>query len=161
MNTHNAHESAGQAWHNLELDFDKMFGLKGTTFYGRMLQNWNYGINRHVAALGAPYFSGGGAGDSAQDLDKWWFRQRLFDDRLEIRLGKILNIVDLFDHNDYATAWCADFTNRAFTHNMTLPITKGLGAFVQVWPTDWLYFSAAAIDPDAGQSTCSHGWGRF
>ncbi len=161
INTHNAHETGGKAFYNLEFDFDKMFGLKGATFFGRCIQTWNSGIGRHVGSLTPPYYSAGSGGDQAWTLDKWWYRQRLFDDRLEFRLGKLLNIADLIDKNVYADNYLGKFMNRAFVHNMTIPTTKGLGAFVRWWPVDWLYVQALALDPDYSQTTCSHGWGGF
>jgi len=161
VNTHNAHESTGRLFHNLEFDFEKMFGLKGATFFARINQSWNDGINRHVGARVPPYWGSGSPGDKSQDLDKWWWRQRLFDNRLEFRLGKLVNIIDLIDQNVYAKAYSVTFMNRAFSHNLTVPTTKGLGAFAKWWPVDWLYVEALAVDPDYGQTTCSHGWGGF
>ena len=161
LNTHNAHETGGKAFWNLELDFEKMAGLKGATFFGRCIQTWNSGIGRHVGSLTPPYWGAGSGGDQAWALDKWWYRQRLFDDRLEFRLGKLLNICDLFDKNTYADNYLGKFMNRAFNHNMTIPTTKGLGAFIRVWPVDWLYVQGMVVDPDYKQTTCSHGWGGF
>lgn len=161
QNTHNAHESAGKAFYNLEFDFDKMFGLKGASFFSRGVQTWNSGVGRHVGSLTPPYWSAGSSGDNSFELTRWWWRQRLFDDRLEFRLGKMLNVVDLFDQNVYAKAYTVTFQNRALNHNMTIPTTLGLGAFVKAWPLDWLYVQAMAIDPDYSQTTCSHGFGGF
>ncbi|MBN1490146.1 MAG: carbohydrate porin, partial [Phycisphaerae bacterium] len=58
------------------------------------------------------------------------------------------------------------FSNRALNHVMNFPVAKGLGAFVKVWPTDWLYFSMAGIDPYArvsrtGFDTGFHGPAHF
>ena len=89
LNTHNAHETGGKAFYNLELDFEKMAGLHGATFFGRCIQTWNSGIGADVGSLTPPYWSAGSGGDQAWTLDKWWYRQRLLDNRIELRLGKI------------------------------------------------------------------------
>jgi len=161
LNTHNAHETGGKAFWNVELDFEKMFGLKGATFFARGIQTWNSGIGADVGSLTPPYFSAGSSGDTEFELDKWWWRQRLFDDRLEFRLGKLLNFSDLFDKNVYADNYVGKFMNRALNQNMTFPATKGIGAFVRVWPTDWLYLQAMAVDPDTINTHNRHGTGGF
>jgi hypothetical protein len=54
----------------------------------------------------------------------------------------------LFDRNTYADNYVNSFMNRALVHNMTMPTSLALGAFVKFWPTDWLYMQAAAIDAE-------------
>ena len=160
-NTHNAHETGGKAFYNLELDFEKMGLLPGATFFGRVIQTWNSGIKGDVGSLTHPYWSAGSGGDNSFAVDKWWYRQRLFDDRLEFRLGKLLNISDLVDKNVYADTYLGKFMNQALVYNQTIPSIKGLGAFVRVWPVDWLYVQGMVVDPDYSQTTCSHGAGGF
>lgn len=159
-NTHNAHETGGKAFYNFELDLDKMFGLKGATIFARGIQTWNSGIRADVGSLTPPYCSAGSSGDREIELDKWWYRQRLLNDRIEIRLGKVDNI-DTFDRNAYADNYMKEFMNKVYYYNPTLPATKGLGAFLRVWPVDWLYLQAMVVDPDYKETTCSHGAGGF
>ncbi|MBU0717554.1 MAG: carbohydrate porin [Planctomycetes bacterium] len=161
LNTHNAHETGGKAFYNLELDFGEMGLIPGGTFFVRGVQTWNSGIQADVGSLTPPYWSAGSDGDQEILLDKYWYRQRLFDDRLEFRLGKLLNVVDLFDSNDTGGNYMSRFMNRALNHNLTIPTTKSLGAFARAWPTDWFYFQAAALDPDIGQSTHTRGTGGW
>ncbi len=171
-NTHNAHEIAGKWFYNLELDFQKMLKLPGASFFIRAQQSWNDGIQSDVGSLVAPFYSAGSDGDYFYGdhncilVDKWWYRQRLFDDRLEFRLGKILNVLDLFDRNEYAQSYVTQFSYRGFSHNLTIPVAKGVGAFVKVWPVDWLYFQASALDADnratrTGFDTAFHGPAHF
>ena len=171
-NTHNAHEIAGKWFYNAELDFGKMGVMPGATFFFRAIQTFNAGIGADVGSLVPPFFSAGSGGDhffgdlNCILVDKWWYRQRLLDDRLEFRLGKLLNILDLHDRSPYAGSYANSFQNRALNHNLTLPVRKGIGAFVKVWPTDWLYLQASAIDPDQGATrtgfdTAFHGPARF
>jgi porin len=170
-NTHNANDVAGLAFWNLELDFGKMGLLKGATFFVRATQSWNDGIGGDVGGLTAPYFAVASSGDQEIAIDKYWYRQRLFDDRLEFRLGKLATSSDLFDANDLAGSYVTQFSNKALFVNPILPGTKSLGAFVKVWPVDWLYVQGAAVDPDvdndynrrgtSGFETAFHGQDRF
>lgn len=171
-NTHNAHEIAGKWFYNFELDFEKMQLLPGGSFFFRAVQTWNDGVRADVGSRVPPYWSAGSGGDffigdsACIIAEKWWYRQRFLDDRIELRLGKLLNVVDLFDVSAYGGNYANAFSNRALNHNLTIPTGLGLGAFLKVWPTDWLYFQTSAIDPDAkktrtGFDTAFHGPARF
>ncbi|MGB2986981.1 MAG: carbohydrate porin [Phycisphaerae bacterium] len=160
LNTHNAHETAGKAFYNMELDFGKMGLVSDGTFFIRGIQTWNSGIRRHVGSLWHPYYSAGSSGDKEIELDKYWYRQRLFDDRLEFRFGK-LDMADWTDRNAYADSYMSKFMNQALYVNRTIPTTKAVGAFLKVWPVDWLYVQAAALDPDIGQSKHTRGTGGW
>lgn len=161
LNTENAHETGGRGFHILELDLEKMGLVPGGSFFIRALQTFNSGIQGDVGSLTPPYYALGSSGDQEILLDKYWYRQRLFDDRLEFRLGKLLNFTDLFDKNAYADNYMNSFMNRALNHNQTMPSTLGLGAFVKVWPTNWLYAQAAAIDPEVDADYNRRGTGGW
>jgi len=161
LNTHNAHETGGKAFYNVELDFDKMVGFEGATFFARVIQTWNTGIGADVGSLTAPYHSVGSSGDRSLEIDKYWYRQRLFDDRLEFRLGMLLNVGDLVDRNAYAGNYLSQFANQAFYYNRTIPARKGIGAFVRVWPTEWLYVQGLVLDPDRDGDLHRHGTSGF
>ncbi|MBU1983481.1 carbohydrate porin, partial [bacterium] len=160
-NTHNGHDITGRFFYNAELDFEKMLGWRGATFFYRAVQEWNNGIGSDVGTTLAPYWGSGAPGnhfygDSPYCIltDKWWYRQRLLDDRIEIRLGKLLNVVDLFDKNAVSGNYASAFMNRALNYSQTIPVAKGTGAFVKMWPTDWLYFQTAAVNADSRDSRC-------
>lgn len=161
LNTHNANDTGGRAFHIVEFDFEKMGLWKGGSFFVRGLQTFNNGIRGDVGSLSTPYYLLGSSGDQEVLLDKYWWRQRLFDDRLEFRLGKLLNFTDLFDQNKYADNYLNAFMNQWFNFNPTMPVALGLGAFVKVWPVDWLYAQAAAIDPDADRDYNRRGTGGW
>jgi porin len=160
-NTHNAHETGGRAFHIVEVDLDKLGILPGATIFARGIQSFNSGIQGDVGSLTPPYFLLGSNGDNEILLNKYWYRQRLFDDRLEFRLGKLLNFADLFDRNTYADNYVNSFMNRALVHNMTMPTSLALGAFVKFWPTDWLYMQAAAIDAEPDNDRNRRGTGGW
>lgn len=149
LNTENAHDIPGVAQYNFEFDFDKMKLIPGGSFFIRGLQSWNDGVRDETGSLSTPATTWGSSGDNEILVDKWWWRQRFLDDRVEIRLGKLLNIIDLFDSNAYGGNQYSRFANSWLVWNPTIPTTKGLGAFVKTWPTDWLYLQAGAMDPDA------------
>lgn len=153
-NTHNAQEFTGDFRYDVELDFGKMGLIPNATFYLRAIQSFGNGIGGDVGTPRAPYFSSGSPGDfwysDSQPIrvDKWWWRQRFLDDRIEVRLGRMLNVIDLFDQNDVSGNHAVAFMNRALNYNVTIPVVRGGGAFVKAWPTDWLYVQMSALDPD-------------
>jgi porin len=162
LSTDNAHDFPGIAQYNLELDFDKMGLVPGGSFFIRAFQSWNDGVRGDVGSISQTSWIWGSSGDAEILVDKWWWRQRFLDNRIELRLGKLLNVVDLFDVNDYAANMYTKFSNSFLNANPTIPVSKGIGAFVKVWPTDWLYLSAGAMDPDqrptrTGFDTAFHG----
>ena len=160
QNTHHAHESGGTVFHNIELDFNKMFKLEGGTFFLRAIQSWNKGIGADVGSLKAPFYNVGSSGDQSIEIDKWWWRQRLFDDRLEFRLG-LIKVTDTFDRNAYADNYFSKFCNRDYYMNMVIPSTGGLGMFVRVWPVDWLYVQGLVADLDRDKDRHRHGTSGF
>ena len=135
--------------------------IKGGSAYVRMLQEWGDGLRGELGSRTDPYWLIASSGANSFTLDKWWYKQQLFDGRLEFRLGKLLNIVDLVDRNAYAGNYLNQFSNRVFNHNMTIPTVKGLGMSMKVEPTDWLYFLALAVDPYFSETSCTHGFNGF
>ncbi len=160
-NTHNAHETTGRLFHNFELDFDKMVGLEGATFFLRVNQSWGDGIVADVGALSSPYWGSGSPTDLSLDIDKYWWRQRLFDNRFEFRLGKLVALIDHFDQNKYAIAYNVTFMNRALNYSLNIPWVVGLGAFGKWWVADWAYVQGMVIDPDTVHTRNRHGTGGF
>ncbi len=99
-------------------------------------------------------------------VDKWWWKQRLLDDRVKFVLGQIGTDKDFIDVNMVAGSEDKQFMNTALVRNPTIPHKTALGAFVNVWATDWLYICAAAMDPEArdrrtGFDTAFHGEDRI
>jgi porin len=152
--------------YNFEFDFDKKKLIPGGSFYMRVVESWNDRIKGDVGSLSIPAYAWGNIGDHEILVDKWWWRQRFLNDRIEIRVGKLLNVIDLFDTNAYAGNPLGQFTNGWLTANPTVPTTRGLGAFIKAWPTNWLYFQTGAMDPDqvltkTGFDTAFHGPDHF
>ncbi len=161
QNTHNSFNNAGRGFYIFEFDLEKMGLIPGGSIWMRMLQDWNDGIGADVGSRGAPYWAIGSGGDNSFSQDKWWYKQMLFDGKFEFRLGKMLNVVDLFDKNEYADNYATKFSNQHLNYNATIPVVTGLGAYAKVMPTDWLYIQGGAFDTDFNQTSCSHGWNGF
>lgn len=166
VNTHNAIDFPGFAQYNTEFDFEKMKLIPGGSFFIRPAQSWGDGIRPDVGELFQPDYLWGNLGDHEIYVDKWWYRQRLLNNHIELRLGKIVNAVDLFDVTAYASSPYNQFNNATISANPTIPTSKGIGAFIKAWLTDWLYLQAAAIDPDqlltrTGFDTAFHGPDHF
>ncbi len=160
LNTQNAHDITGRFFYNVQLDFGKMGLIPNATFFYRAKQEWNNGIRGDVGTTIAPYSGSGAPGNHFYNdrypilTDKWWYRQRFLDNRVEIRVGKLLNVADLFDKNAVAKTYSKRFMNAAFDHNLTVPGAKGFGVFAKVWPTNWLYLQASAINADSRGTRC-------
>lgn len=147
-NTHNAHDVAGMVFWNLEFDFGKMNLVPGGSFFARGLQSWNSGVRADVGSLMHPGIVVSTNGDREIEIQKWWWRQRLWDDRLEFRLGKLYT-GDVMECVEYASNPIAKFLNQANFKNATTPHVLALGAYAKVWPADWLYLSGLVADSDA------------
>ena len=161
--TRNGNDFAGGYDLDLLFDFGRMGLLPGAEFFiqGQGLYGGGPGDfdARKIGGLFATNFNAGEA--VAVSVSKWHYRQRLLDDRVEFQLGK-LDTTDTFDGSDYANAPHDQFMNAALAGNPTLPHKVGLGAYLNVWPTDWLYARGAAVDHDAenlrtGFDTAFHG----
>jgi porin len=164
--THHGHELPRGVQYNTEFDFAKAQLIPGASFFMRGVQGWNDGCKGAVGSMSFRPYGWGSTGDHEILVDKWWWRQRLLNDRIEIRVGKLLNVIDLFDANAYAGNNYGQFTNSYLTTNPTIPSTKGLGAFVRAWPVDWFYVETGAMDPDqrltrTGFDTAFHGEDHF
>ncbi|GAG52616.1 unnamed protein product, partial [marine sediment metagenome] len=156
LNTHNANAFSGDWRMNLSLDFDKMGAIPGGFFFIRGKSAWNRGVRADVGSLGAEqwvYGTGGWEEDEELFVDKWWYGQRFFDKQLELRVGKLLTPVDLFDIAAYARLPWDQFSNAALNRNPTVPHRKALGAYAKVKFGDWGHLKLAGIDADQVDST--------
>lgn len=161
LNTEEASSFWGYSLLGIELDLGKMKILPGATLFVQGISSWGDGVNGEVGALNNPNWFVGSYGNREFELERYWYRQRLLDDRIEIRIGKIANILDLFDRNDYAANPFGRFMNQALVYLPMEPIAWSLGAFVRVWPTDWLYLQGMVVDPESNFSHYRRGTAGF
>lgn len=171
LNTGHASEFWGFHVLNVELDLEKMNLLPGATFFAQGYQSWGDGLQADTGSISDPTWFVGSYGDREIELGRWWYRQRLLDDRIELRFGKVANVLDLFDRNDFACNPFGQFMNGWLVYSPNIPLAYSLGAFARVWPTDWLYVQGLVVDPNpnfeydrrgtAGFDTTFHGEDRF
>ncbi len=146
--TNNGHDTAGSYDFNLYLDLEKMNLLKGAEFWIRGKGTWGgddsdfdkekiggFFKTNHDACSEEPIF-----------VDKWHFKQRFFEDRLEYRIGRMEPVKDLFDTSKISGHEDKQFLNRLLVRNATIPSKKGLGLFVNWNLTDQVYIRAAGLD---------------
>jgi porin len=163
----NGNDFAGSYDLSLEVDFGKMKLIPGGSFFIRGKGTYGGEANdfdsEKVGGLFKTDFDAGP--EEPIFVDKWWWRQRLLDDRLEFRLGRLSTSKDLFDVSDVAGNEDEQFLNQALVVNPAIAHRIGLGAYAVVWPTDWLYVKGAVIDADSrprrtGFDTAFHGEDR-
>ncbi len=150
--TKNGHDFAGSYELNIELDFEKMSLVpKGSLFIRAAKGTWGGEISDFDKEKIGSLFKTNADASTEEPIyvDKWWYRQRFLDDRIEIRLGRLASKKDIIDVNKVAGSEDRMFLNAALVANPTIPHKQGLGAYINVWPTDWLYARAAIIDPMA------------
>ena len=153
--TKNGHDIGGSYILGLEFDFEKMFDLQGGSFFMEVKGTYGgEGDDFDGEKIGG-LFRTNQIADTEESIfvNKWWYRQRLHDDRVEFRLGVIESFKDLFDVNKVAGSDEDQFTNRLLVGNPTIPHANALGAYLNVWPTDWLYVRAMVVDPERTSRT--------
>lgn len=152
LQTNNGHRFSGSYDLAVEADFDKMKLIPGGSFYIKARGNYSEGINPDK--VGALFTVNS---DAFEDypifVRKWWYKQELFDGKLEFRVGRIQTHKDLFDISLYAHHEDEDFLNRLSIRDVIVPHTNAIGAFVKVEPVEGLYFQAAALDAQAESRT--------
>ncbi|MCL2700814.1 MAG: carbohydrate porin [Phycisphaerae bacterium] len=160
------HRKAGRysGYYNLELmvDFDKLKFIPGGSVYALAGGSWSEGIDGpSVGSLSN--VNGGARGYRSIDLLELWYQQRLLDDRIRIRAGKI----DLtggpgdgsshpmwFDTNAYANCEKTQFLNGALVINPLIPFPEqGLGTVLYISPVDEVYVLLGVADSQADRRT--------
>lgn len=145
LRTHNAHRLSGSFDFQILLDFEKMRLIDNGSFFIEAQSKWSDGINPDK--VGALFdVNADVEGDQPILVNKWWYRQTFADEKVDLRFGVLETTKDLFDVSPYAGHEDLNFLNLLSLHNATIPHRIGLGAFVGIHPTDWLYIHAAAID---------------
>ena len=149
--TKNGHDTAGSYEFNLYLDLEKMDLVPGAEFWIRAKGTWGGDASDFdKEKIGGLFKTNQDA--SAEEpifVDKWHWRQRLFEDRFEFRIGRMEPVKDLFDTSKIIGHEDKYFMNRALVRNATIPSKKGLGIFVNWNLTDAVYVRAAALDAHA------------
>lgn len=127
--------------YDADLDYESGFYFKAKGSYGESLQD----------KVGSLFDPNADPEDKDQPIyvDKWWLWQKFLGGKLELRLGVLQTVKDLFDVSLYANHEDKDFLNQASYRNMTIPHKTGMGAFLRAKPVDGWYLQAAAVDAQA------------
>ena len=150
LNTHNAHDFSGSYDLVARLDFGKMGLIPNAGFYFKAKGSYSDGINdEDVGASGAARVNSDINGDQPIYVNKWWYWHQFLEEKIELRLGVIETVKDLYDVSLYANHEDKDFLNRLSFRNATMPHTTAMGVFVKVEPVEWFYFQVGAFDAQA------------
>ncbi len=144
--THNGHRFSGSYDLVGKIDFGKMKLIPDGGFYIKAKGGYGKGINSKVGASSYATPNSDAYDDAAIYLDKWYYSQKLWDDKIEFLLGVIETVKDLYDVSLYANHEDKDFLNRLSFRNATIPHKTGMGANVKVTPVKWFYVQAGTFD---------------
>jgi porin len=145
----------------IEADLEKMAGLKGGSLYILTEGGWSPGVD--PASVGSLFGVNADAfADRTIIVTEFRYDQRLLDDKLHIRIGKL----DLtggfechgcpvaFDCNAFANDETSQFLNGALVNNPTIPFPeRGLGAVVFFRPVEHWYAAAGVGDGRSKENT--------
>lgn len=149
--TKNGHDTAGSYDFNLYFDLEKMNLVENAEFWIRAKGTWGGDDSDFDKEKVGGFFKTNQDASSEEPIfvDKWHFKQRLFDGRLEYRIGRMEPVKDLFDTSKIIGHEDKYFLNRALVRNATIPSSKGLGVYVNWKLTDTTYLRVAALDAEA------------
>ena len=145
----------------LTLDLERIANIPGATLYVKAEGSWSDGLDASSIGSVVGNVNDDADGDRSIDLPKLWWEQRLFEERLRIRIGKLSITGDLecrgrpvaFDGNAFANDDTYQFVNSALVNNPTIPSPDdGLGIIVYVEPIDGVYAAAGVADAQANAS---------
>lgn len=132
----------GYSLYNLSVTVDtEKAGLwKGGTFYGLYQKKTGYGIsgaNGNNGAMGDWMGLDGWDWRQMNQISEYWYQQKLFNDKLRMKVGKQDANIDFGYLN---SGW--DFMNTAFSVNPTTPMPtypdQSFGFMAEINPKEWL-----------------------
>ncbi len=146
--TRNGHDTAGSYEFSTYLDLEKMHLVDGAEFFFRAKGTWGGDDSDFdKEKIGGIFKTNQDAGsEEPLFIDKWHWKQKLLDGRLEFRIGRMEPVKDLFDCSIVMGDEDSLFLNRTLVRNATIPSNKGLGLFVNWNVTDQVYARVAALD---------------
>ena len=144
--------------YDLEVTFDtqKLFGVEDGSLYIHGEGWWSRSGGINDASVGSVFGVNGDSGsrDTLVITEVWW-EQAMFDDTLQLRLGK-LDITGgfecrgcpvTFDGSTFANDEASQFLNSALVNNPSIPFPDyGLGAVLYWNPIEWWYASVGIAD---------------
>jgi porin len=154
----------------MELDMERLAGLEGGTLYLHAEGTWSRRDIDETSVHSLFGVNGDFAPREALNLIELWYQQSLWEDTLQVRLGKIdmtggfecRGCPVSFDCNRYANDENTQFLNSALVNNPTIPFPDyGIGAMVLWTPTEFWYVSFGLGDAqtdkrETGLNTAFH-----
>jgi porin len=135
-------------------DLERLVDLPGASAFLRVEGGWNDGINSAVGGL--MDVNGVTTGDEPIGVTTLWYEQKLLDERLRLRFGKLdvslenfdfYGQVVAFDAMPYANDAHIEFLDAGLVNNAAVPFpAAGLGGMVLVEPVERWYVAAAGYD---------------
>ena len=149
--TENGHDTAGSYELDFYFDLEKLFSIRGATFWIRGKGTWGGDDSDFDREKVGGFFKTNQDADIEEPIfvDKWHWQQFLFDKKIELRFGRQEPVKDLFDTSKVIGHEDHYFMNRALVRNATIPSNKGLAAYANWAVTDDLYVRAAVFDAQA------------
>ncbi len=147
---------AGRWDWRIDVDLDKLAKIPGGSIFMLTRGGWTNGINN--PAVGALFNVDNIATDTPIFIKDLFYQQRLFNDKVAVRIGKIdltntfqcRGCPATFDGNTFANDETTQFVNSSLINNPSIPFPEpGLGAVLYTEPIDGWYFSGAVADANA------------
>ena len=151
LETKNGHDTGGSYDLDFYFDLEKMNLIKGAEIWFRGKGTWGGDDGDFDKEKVGGLFKTN-ADVSAEEpifVDKWHWKQKLADGKLELRLGRQEPTKDLFDTSKVIGNEDKYFLNSALLRNATVPPTKGLSFYANWDFTEHAYVRAAIFDAQA------------
>lgn len=143
----------------LNVDFDKLFGIEGGRLYMLTEGKWSKSQGINDPAVGSFFnVNGDAAPRRAIDVTELWYEQSFAAQELRLRFGK-MDLTGGFEHSNcpvsfdcsmFANDETTQFLNGALINNPTIPFPdNGLGVALHYGPDNFWYASAAVADAQA------------
>ncbi|HOM61171.1 MAG TPA: carbohydrate porin [Anaerohalosphaeraceae bacterium] len=165
QNTHGGtsthrHQGRWSGSFDLEMEFDlqTLAGIEGGTIYMHSEGTWSRKDIDETSIQSLFGVNGDFAPREAFNIIELWYQQSLWDDTLQVRMGKLdmtggfecRGSMVSFDSNRYANDENTQFLNSALINNPTIPFPDyGIGAIVLWSPVENWYVSVGAADAQA------------
>jgi porin len=136
---------------SLQTDLAKVVGWNGATIYASMLYPHGEGLTDNYTR-DFNRLSNIDAYDSVR-LFELWFQQKLFGDRVSLRVGQMSADLEFFQSNTaslFINSCFGTFPTISFGTNLPIYPVGGLGARLEFAPTDSLTFRTTLLDSNPG-----------
>jgi porin len=142
----------GLYYWDTHFDLERMIKLPGAQVFLRVEGGWSAGINEYVGAI--MEVNGAVSEEQGIGLTVAWFEQKLLDERVRLRIGKMDPSIDSFDFhgravafdaNPYGNSWTTQFLDLGLVNNASIGFAESApGGMFLVEPIERWYVAGAA-----------------